>query len=460
MALIRCKKCGNLASSRSSACPICGEPIAAAQPATPDTQSAPQPTEPVSAPVPAPAPQPTAPVVEPAPAPAPTPIVETPKQEGAAQQPKTLNDILAERSAQPKTVHDTLYQGGAAEQTTQAAESSNSVVPTPAPVAEPMNSTPHYDYDDDVRSVEEYEADIRRHKRVSLALMISCGILLLLMCGAVVWGFIERQDKYMLEDEIAKAVATIDNYEEMESDQVSLLRSNAEDLVNELAKYKDQNDTMAMRYNEALEMMAQLESENNHTLEQLKRYQKEVETLKNIMKQYVRQIDSLNNVNKSLVTENKQYKKEISSANLRANQAEENANELNAKVRQGSVIQVSGVKVLALNANSKEVKRIKQARRLRVDFELTANALAEPGEKSVYICITNPDGYPLSASVPVMFNFEGKDMMASAVRKVDYENNSVPVSIFYDGESFGKGTYAVDIYIDGRHCGSAEKYFE
>lgn len=458
MALIRCKKCGNLASSRSSVCPICGEPIAATQPATPDTQSATQPTTPVEAPATTPATesatQPTTPVVEPTS----TPIIESPKQESSAQQPKTLNDILAERSNAPKTVHDTLSQSGAIEEQPQPVESSNTA--TPSPVAEPVSSIPQYDYDDDVRSVEEYEADIRRHKRVSLALMLTCGILLLLMCGAVVWGFIERKDKYVLQDEIAKAVATIDNYEEMESDQVSLLRSNAEDLVNELAKYKDQNDTMEVRYNEALEMLAQLESENSHTLEQLKRYQNEVKTLKNIMKQYVRQIDSLNNVNKSLVTENKQYKKEISTANLRADQAEENANELTAKVRQGSVIQVSGIKVLALNANSKEVRRIKQARRLRVDFELTANALAEPGEKSVYICITNPDGYPLSASVPIMFNFEGKEMMASAVRKVDYENNSVPVSIFYDGESFGKGTYAVDIYIDGRHCGSTEKYLE
>jgi hypothetical protein len=51
-------------------------------------------------------------------------------------------------------------------------------------------------------------------------------------------------------------------------------------------------------------------------------------------------------------------------------------------------------------------------------------------------------------------------MMASAVRKVDYENNTVPVSIFYDGDEFEKGTYKVEIYIDGRHCGSAEHYFD
>lgn len=452
MALIRCKKCGNLASSRSSSCPICGEPIATTQPTAPATEPVAQATTPeVTTKIEA-----TPEVV--------APEVETPQPEAVvaeAAPAKTLNEILAERNAAPKTVHDTLTQSNTTNEETIIEQNNTSNEDTShTPLY--IHNTSNYDYDDDVRSVEEYEADIRRHKLMGTSFMIASGILLILMCGAIVWGFKEHNDRIEVEEAVNKTLAgTIAHYEGIESEQVSLLRSNAEDLVTELAKYKDKNDTMAMRYNEALEMLAQLESENSYTLEQLRRYQNEVKTLKNIMKQYVRQIDSLNTVNKSLVTENKQYKKDISSANLRADQAEENANELNAKVRQGSVIQVSGIKVLALNANSKEVKRIRQARRLRVDFELTANALAEPGKKNVYICITNPDGYPLSSLTEViMFNFEGEQKMASAVREVDYENNSVPMSIFYDGEAFGKGTYIVDIYIDGRHCGSTEKYFE
>ena len=51
-------------------------------------------------------------------------------------------------------------------------------------------------------------------------------------------------------------------------------------------------------------------------------------------------------------------------------------------------------------------------------------------------------------------------MRASAVRKVDYENESVPVSIFYDGETFTNGTYTVEIYVDGRLSGSKEIYFD
>lgn len=99
------------------------------------------------------------------------------------------------------------------------------------------------------------------------------------------------------------------------------------------------------------------------------------------MRGYLHQIDSLNTLNKKLIDENVSYRKEITTAQMRAEMAEEKAQELNNKVRQGSVINARGIRMVALNARSKEVSRIKNAERLRVDFTLTANALATPGEK-------------------------------------------------------------------------------
>ncbi len=127
-------------------------------------------------------------------------------------------------------------------------------------------------------------------------------------------------------------------------------------------------------------------------------------------------------------------------------------------INQGSVIPVRDIRLLAFNANGKEVKTIKIATQLRVDFELTANALAEPGEKNIYVRITNPDGYLLSSPEMILFNFEGSDMRASEMRKVTYENDTIPVSIFYNGENFTSGIYTVDIYVDGRLSGRADIY--
>jgi hypothetical protein len=253
--------------------------------------------------------------------------------------------------------------------------------------------------------------------------------------------------------------AIVESARQLFEEQNSMLQRDAESLVTELESLKDQNDTMMVKYQEAVVMLEQLQKEKTYNYNQLAKYKREVETLRGVMKGYLKQIDSLNTINNNLQAQNVAFKKEITTAQLRADVAEEKADELNTKVRIGSVIRASGIRMVALTEKSKEARRIKLAKRLRVDFELTANELAEPGEKSIYICITPPDGYVLSNDI-IPFNFEGTEMMASAMRKVDYENQSVPVSIFYDGTAFEAGTYTVDIYIDGRHSGSQTTYFE
>lgn len=405
MALIRCEKCGNPVSSKSKVCPICGAPLAG------DSLVA------------------EAPVVE--------PTVE--------KTSKTLNDIIAERSTQ-RTLNDT---HSTAEEQTQE----RMAIPEPQRVTMPQS-------DDDNRVdgalVEDLEVEIERNERSikGLKTMLLIAAILLLPAAYFSISYIVKYRS------IKEDYAIVESARQLFEEQNALLQRDAESLVHELEELKDRNDTMMIKYQEAVTMLEQLQKERTYNYNQLAKYKKEVETLRGVMKGYLRQIDSLNTINSNLQAENVAYKKEITTAQLRADVAEERADELGTKVRIGSVIRTSAVRIVALNDNSKEVRRIKQAARLRVDFELTANELAEPGEKSIYICITAPDGYVLSSEDMILFMYEGEEMMASAVRKVDYENQSVPVSIYYDGTHFEKGTYRVDIYIDGRHSGSQETYFE
>ena len=84
-------------------------------------------------------------------------------------------------------------------------------------------------------------------------------------------------------------------------------------------------------------LMTRLKKERSWNLAKIKQYEKEVGTLRTIMKGYVKQIDSLNTLNKKLIKENVGFRKEISSAKLRADMAEEKAAELDNKVKVGSV---------------------------------------------------------------------------------------------------------------------------
>ena len=431
MALIRCNSCGNLASSKTANCPICGAPIATAE------QKA----------------QPTA--AEPNVEANATPVVE-PKAESA---PRTLNDILRERSAQT-TLGDSYLDQKSEESPAQE----DTTVVVPPVVSTPETPTPaggdngdnggHDGYNDNV--IDDYEAEIARHKRTSNGFMLCAIIAIVLLIPAAYFSISLGMQKKTIEDNLE----IVESARRIFEDENSMLQRNAEDLVTELEGLKDQNDTMMLKYQEAVVMLEQLQREKTYNYEQLAKYKKEVATLRNVMKGYLRQIDSLNTINSNLQAQNIQYKKEINTAQLRADVAEEKADELNTKVRIGSVIQASGIRMTALNAKSNEVKRMRLAKRLKVDFDLTANELAEPGEKSVYLRILGPDGYLLAPSEVILFSFEGDEMRASAVRKVDYENESVPVSIFYDGETFTNGTYTVEIYVDGRLSGSKEIYFD
>ena len=427
MALIRCKRCGNPVSSKSAACPICGEPTAAV-PTTP--------TPPVE-------PAPLAPEAH-----------ATPVE---SSQPKTINDIMAQRATTQNTLNDAHARTVAPEAqpasevaAQRATEESVAQQPAARQTVAEGGYTAEYD------SMDDYEVEIERQRRSIKGLTMVVVLLAVLLLPAAYFSVSYGIKNKAISDDYAIVQSARKLFEE----QNTMLQRDAESLVSELENLKDQNDTMLVKYQEAVVMLEQLQREKTYNYEQLAKYKREVETLRGVMRGYLRQIDSLNTINSNLQAENVAYRREITTAQQRADVAEEKADELNTKVRIGAVIRSSGIRMVMLNSNSKEVRRVRQASRLRVDFELTANELAEPGEKSVYVCITAPDGYVLSSENMILFMFEGDEMMASAMRKVDYENQSVPVSIYYDGSAFEKGTYKVDIYIDGRHSGSQETYFE
>ena len=203
-------------------------------------------------------------------------------------------------------------------------------------------------------------------------------------------------------------------------------------------------------------LMTRLKKERSWNLAKIKQYEKEVGTLRSIMKSYVRQIDSLNTLNKKLIKENVSYRKEISSANLRAEMAEEKAAELDNKVKVGSVLRARDIRLEALNDRGKAVSRIKNASRLRVDFVLSANELAMPGNKAIYLRIISPDGYVLTTEAMPSFEYEGERLTYSAMREVDYQNQDLEVGIYFTSSGFAGGTYRMELYTEGRLIGQAQ----
>ena len=259
-------------------------------------------------------------------------------------------------------------------------------------------------------------------------------------------------NKYDYEDDRYNRQQQRD-YELLKVDRDSI-QSNLEGLITEYDSLKFTNDTIAAKLVEANQMMEQLKRERRWNYAKIKEYEKEVGTLRSVMRNYLKQIDSLNSLNKKLVAENVSYRKEISTANLRADVAEEKASELENKVRQGAVLRARDISMVALNEKDNEVTRIKRAVTLRVDFAISSNELASPGNREVYLCIKSPDGYLLTSESMPTFEYQGMATGYSAAREVDYQNEDVDMSIYYHGSGFTEGQYTIEIYTDGNLIGS------
>lgn len=290
-----------------------------------------------------------------------------------------------------------------------------------------------YDYDDQESGTEK---SLKGYKIIIIILAVILAALSLLYFG---------QTRSMKEDFLVerdtltnRLIYLMEEYEGLETTNDTIARN--------LDIEKDRADSLLQR----------LTQERNFSYSKIRQYEKELGTMRVVMRNYVHQIDSLNTLNKELVTQVSDYRQRVTTQTLRAERAEEKADELTTKVTQGAVIRARDIALIPLNRNDREVTRARRAERLRIDFVLAANELAQPGSRSVYARITGPDGYIMANQQGAMFDFEGERRTYSAQREVDYQNEDLGVSIYFDGGGITDGKYSVEIYIDGRLAGSTE----
>lgn len=293
--------------------------------------------------------------------------------------------------------------------------------------------------DDDYGRQPEAEKSIRGYRIVIIILSV------ILVALSILYFSIHRQQ--MLDNELLQA--------DRDSIQNDLGRLMA-DYDNLRVSNDSISASLSVERERADSLMTRLKKERSWNLAKIKQYEREVGTLRTAMKDYIRQIDSLNTLNQKLISENVSYRKEISSANLRAEMAEEKAAELDNKVKVGSVLRARDISLTALNERSKPVSRIKNAERLRVDFVLSANELAMPGNKAIYLRIISPDGYVLTTEAMPSFEYEGERLTYSAMREVDYQNQDLEVGIYFTSSGFAAGTYRMELYTEGRLIGQAQ----
>ena len=222
-----------------------------------------------------------------------------------------------------------------------------------------------------------------------------------------------------------------------------------------IQKDESKADSLNIQKEKIQKLINEINTNKKMSASQLFQLRKENETLRSIMKSYVMQIDSLNTLNLKLTSDLDQTTTKLTSTAVERDQYKQDAEEKTEQVKKGSRLQAynfssEGLK-MKLNNTTEPTNRARTVIQMRSTFTISENPITAPGKKSVYMQIINPDGKTLQSKSSNTIATDLGTIAFSDKKEIDYQNQRVDLSIFYDlkGEEALKGNYKVKIYCEG-----------
>lgn len=218
------------------------------------------------------------------------------------------------------------------------------------------------------------------------------------------------------------------------------------------------NDSLLKLFDEEKQKVQQLLQElktvKATNARRIKELQKELGTVRGVLKSYIYKVDSLNTVNDHLKKENVKVKKQIAEAQEIKRQLEEKTNELDAKINLASILEADDIQIKTLNKKGKVTKSLKRITNIEICFKVLRNITAERGYKTVYLRIADANGEVLTTETKT-FEFEGKQLIYSAKKEIEYNGEDTPVCMYYKVTNpLQTGSYSIAIFADGNLIGT------
>ncbi len=110
---------------------------------------------------------------------------------------------------------------------------------------------------------------------------------------------------------------------------------------------------------------------------------------------------------------------------------------------------------------NKETGKAKKADVLNITFDIDANRVSESGNKTIYVCLTQPDGnlaFINGDKNQQLKLMDGSEKKYSGVKNIAYQKGERQQALSIDWESqtdFLKGNYIIELYEMGYKIGQA-----
>ena len=267
---------------------------------------------------------------------------------------------------------------------------------------------------------------------------------------------------------LALGIYTIKFYNEEKENKAILTKEKEviEDELNDLiVKYDEaieENQIMDQNLVDArnrIERLLDSVEDNEANLVLISRYRREIGNLKAEKERLFRVVDSLNRQNQ-MMSQTLDSTNVVLEERTRISDSLQTTNQdLSIKVDRAAQLKITNLRgegVIVRNSGKLvENDRTRRIDQVRTCFTITANDLAGPGERDMYVQVYNPENELVGDEIVV--EHEGGAMVYSAASKVYYENNELDVCLLANTneDKLLEGTYKVYVYANATLLGTA-----
>ena len=274
-------------------------------------------------------------------------------------------------------------------------------------------------------------------------------VLVLVLCGGIVWLFLSLQEQKQVNEEMQELVEM--DKQEMEDEYAHFA------LQYDEMKTQITNDSIVAQLTQEQEKTQQLLEELKRVkatdAREIARLKKELETVRAVLRDYVMQIDSLNRLNENLMAENTRVNAELEQRTAQVAGLSSEKASLSEKVAIASQLDAAGIQLKLLNKRGKDTKKLKDCKQMKVDFDITKNVTAANGHRTIYVRIQNPGGNVLGGGGS--FAYENRQLECSAHKAIEYTGEETHVTVFWNvSQMLEAGDYRVSIFADGNMIGT------
>jgi hypothetical protein len=201
-------------------------------------------------------------------------------------------------------------------------------------------------------------------------------------------------------------------------------------------------------------LQQELNNQKHKSAAEIAKLKDEISTLRALLRHYVEEIDRLNKENEALRTENTEIKSENQKLNSQVAETSRRNEVLSERMTLAEKLNVTGVRLTALNKKGKTEKKIEKAVQLMVTFTIPQNNSTPVGEKTIYMRLISPLGQLLGSAGS--FKFEGGSVACSAKKVVEYAGEEIGgISIYWDvNTALTPGDYTVELFADNYRLAS------